>query len=344
MVVGGVYLYREPVQVGQGPGALGVQLGVQGGPVWGEELLRLEVVEPQQPVRLVQPVLPEQGRPEGLGGGEQRVCPHRDVGGEEHPLKAVLPVHPLGEFQDLVVALPGGPHDHLGGLARRGKGRGVAEPLPLGLGLADAVPDLGHGLEDVLGPLVRGQESQAPGGGELDVHRQPVGQPPQLGGEEGIGPGDGLGVDVPGKAVVRPEEGEGPDQQFRGVVWAAHHGGTEEEPFDVVAPVEVDGEVGQLPGGEHGPGQVVGGAVDAVLAVVNAHVGQEQLQQGDAPPIRREGVAAARGEGLAQAPAPAIPAAGGAGHVIFGGVGEDGEFFFHSHGNPSNRNRTYVLL
>ena len=32
------------------------------------------------------------------GGREQRVCPHRDVGGEEHPLKAVLPVHPLGEF------------------------------------------------------------------------------------------------------------------------------------------------------------------------------------------------------------------------------------------------------
>ena len=32
--------------------------------------------------------------------------------------------------------------------------------------------------------------------------RQPVGQPPQLGGEEGVGPGDGLGVDVPGEAVV----------------------------------------------------------------------------------------------------------------------------------------------
>ena len=243
----------------------------------GENLIGLEVVEPQEPVGLVQPVLPQEGRLEVHRGGEQGTVCHGDVGREEDPLQAVFVVHPLGELQNVVVGLLGGPHDHLGGLARRGEVGGVAELELVGLGLQDALLDLGHGAEDVVLLLVRSQEGQTLGGGQLDVHRKPVGQPAQPGGEERVRPGDGLGVDVPGEVVLLPEDGQSFDHQLGGVVRAADHGGAEKEALDVVPPVEVDGEIGQLPGGEHGPGEVVGGAVHAVPAVVAADVGEEDF-------------------------------------------------------------------
>ena len=344
-VVGSVHLHGEFLQVVHGPVALGVQAKVQVGAVRGEKLVGPEVVEPQQPVRLVQPVLPQQGRLEVQGGGQQGALRHGDVGGEKDPLEPVCPVHPLGELENVAVGLVGGPHDHLGGLPRRGKGGRVAVFHLVRLVGQDAVPDLLHGPEDVVPGLVRSQQGQAPGGGQLDVHRKPVRQPAQPLGQRRVRPGDGLGVDVTGEVILLPEDGQGVGHPLRGVVRVPHHRGAEEKALDVVAPVEVHGQVRQLPGGEHGPGQVVGGPVDAVPAVVAAHVGHQDLQQTDAPPVGGEGVTAPRRHGLPQpAPGP-VPAAGGAGHVVLGGVGEDLQLFRDGHGPlPSSLIRTFVLF
>ena len=61
------------------------------------------------------------------------------------------------------------------------------------------------------------------------------------------------------------------------------------------------------------------------------------LEQGDTPSVRRKRVTAARRHGTAQLPGAAAPAqpAGGAGGVIFGRIGQDGQFVHKLHRNPS---------
>ena len=216
-----------------------------------------------------------------------------------------------------------------------GAKRGGAPVPGQGLaGLPNVVPDLPHGAQD--GPLflVRGQQAQALLRGELDVDAEPVGQQAQPVGEEGVGPGDGLGVNVPGKAVLLPEDAQGLDHPLGGVVRVPEDGRGEEEPLDIVAPVKADGEVGQLSGGEGGPGHVTGAAVDAVGAVVPACVGHQDLQQGNAPAVGGKGVAAPRHHGGPQLARPPHPgqAAGGAGGVVLGRVGEDGQLVQELHG------------
>ena len=130
----------------------------------------------------------------------------------------VLIIQALGEGENVPVALRGGPYDHLGGLARRGKPWGVAVELQLLFGGGDAVPDLLHGGKNSLAPLVRGQPGQALGAGQLDIHAQPVRQQPQPMSEQGVGPGDGLGVDIAPKAVLLPEKAQRLNHPLRGVV------------------------------------------------------------------------------------------------------------------------------
>ena len=138
------------------------------------------MVVPQQPVRLVQPVLPQQGRLEALGRGEQPAVRHRHIGGVEYPLQPVLVVQPLGQHQNLPVALRRGADDHLGGLPCRGEPGGVSELGQLRLGGGDAVPDLGHGGQDVGLFLVRSQQSQGGFRGQLNVDAEPVRQQAKL--------------------------------------------------------------------------------------------------------------------------------------------------------------------
>ena len=92
-----------------------------------------------------------------------------------------------------------------------------------------------------------------------------------------VRPGNGLGVDVAPEVVFIPQQLQGLDHQLGGMVGADEHRAGQKQSFDVVAPVELDGQLRQLPGGEGGPGQVVGAAVHAVGAVVGAYVGEQHL-------------------------------------------------------------------
>ena len=317
----------------QRPGALGVYQGVEVGIGFVQQLLSPEVVEPQQPVRLVEPVFPQQGRSEGLGGGEEPVVGHRHIGRVEHPLELVLVIEGLGKGEDVPVALRRGADNHLGGLPRRGEAGGVAEPGQLPPAGLNAIPDLGHGGQDGGLGLVGRQAAQALLAGQLDVDGQAVGQQAQPPGEEGVGPRDGLGVDIAAEAVLLPQQAQGLDHGLGGAVGAAPHGGGEEESLDVVAPVKADGELRQLPWGEGGPAHIAGAAVDAVGAVVDAPVGKQHLEQGDAPAVGGEGVAASGGQGAPQAAGPARPIqpAGGARRVVLGRVGQDGQLVQQLH-------------
>jgi hypothetical protein len=76
-------------------------------------------------------------------------------------------------------------------------------------------------------------------------------------------------------------------------------------------------------------GPLAADAVDAVQAVVDAEVGEQDLQQADAAAVGRIAVADAHAFGAADAtPAQRVPlvgAPGGAGSVVLGGVGQDSD-------------------
>ena len=92
-----------------------------------------------------------------------------------------------------------------------------------------------------------------------------------------VRPGNGLGVDVAPEVIFVPQQLQCFNHQFSGVVGTDEHRAGQKQTLDVVAPVELDGQLRQLPGGEGGPGQVVGAAVHAVGAVVGAYVGEQHL-------------------------------------------------------------------
>ena len=131
----------------------------------------------------------------------------------------------------------------------------------------------------------------------VDVHAHAVGQTPQGLDQLGGGAGDHLDVDVAPETELAPQERGRPDELGHSVVGAAPYRGAEEEALDVVAFVEGGRDLRDLPGREGGARHVVAAAVDAVGAVVDAVVGEQQFQQGHAAPVVAPGVADTRRAG-----------------------------------------------
>ena len=242
-----------------------------------------------------------------------------------------------------------GPDDHLGALPRRGEPGGVAVLHQLLLVLLQRVGNEAHWTENGLPGLVGGQGGESPLRGQLDVHAQPVRQQAQPGHELLTGPRDGLGVDIAVEPVVIAQKVQAADHPLSSVVRADQHAGGQEQSLDIVPAVKLDGQLRQLLRGEHRPACVVGAAVDAVLAVVDAAVGHQHLQQGHAPPVAGKGVAASGDGGgrVADMPRlmPPLGSAGGTGGVIFGRVGQNGQFLQDIHRpRPPSPFKTFVLV
>ena len=84
-------------------------------------------------------------------------------------------------------------------------------------------------------------------------------------------------MDVTGELVLIAQNPQDLDHLFTGIVGVLHYAGAQKQPFDIVAAIELQGEVGQLPGFKGGPGGVAGAAVDTVFAVIGAVVGEEDF-------------------------------------------------------------------
>ncbi|MDZ7914222.1 MAG: hypothetical protein U5O16_20660 [Rhodococcus sp. (in: high G+C Gram-positive bacteria)] len=183
---------------------------------------------------------------------------------------------------------------------------------------------------DGLAVLLGRQGHEALGGGQLDVDGQAVGVAACALHQLGRCVGNGLEVDVAAKVVLLAQHAGHLHHLLHGVVGALDDAAGEEQPLDAVAAVEVQRELHHLIDREARARHVAGDAVDAVQAVVLAAVGQQNLEQRDAAPVRRIAVADARALGGADAaPAHRVAlrsAAGCAGGVVLGGVGQDGEF------------------
>ena len=338
----------------QRPGQLGVDVEVQhaAGRV-GRDLLHLECVEAQQPVGLVQPMLALQRR------RDRRQClgrvRDRTEGGVIDPAHAVVAVQAIRREQDVAVVGPVRADDHLRALAggrearraRLADGRGDAGIGRLArlLRLLDAPAQLAHRAADAGLRLLRGEPLQPALGRQFHVDRQPVGVSP--GGRQQLRRcvRDGLEVDVAGEGVVFAQAARDLHQLLHRVVAVADDPAGQEQPLDVVALVEIEGEPHHLLGREARARHVARDAIDAVRAVEHAEVGEQDLQQRHAAAIGRVAVADAHALGAADAAGLAgialVGAAGRAGGVVLGGVGQDGQLGADVHPRivrPAHRN------
>ncbi len=142
-------------------------------------------------------------------------------------------------------------------------------------------------------------------------------------------------MDVALKPVVAAQLFRGQDQLLHGVIGRADDPGGEEQALDVVALVELDRKGDDFLDREARSGDVRGAPVDAIGAIEQAVVRQQDFQQRHAAPVGRVGVAnAVRGRAKpVLARRPFRRARRGAGRIVLGGVGQNaqlfGELFVH---------------
>ena len=329
------------------PGEFGIHVEGEVFGLAGRYFAGAEAVVTHEPVGLVETVLADEwggvnGEAEvGVGDGAE--------GGIVDAFKFVLGVEGGGSLEDGAVGGGGCADDHLGGLAGGGEACSgqwsvvsCQRRRTIQAVVVDAEFDVAHGGGDGEGLLLRGEAFEVRGGGEFDVGAESVGVFAGVGDEGGAGTGDGFEVDVAIEAVGEAEVFGDGGELLHGVVDGLHDARGEEKSFDVIAAVEVEGEVDDFVDGEAGAFDIGGNAVDAVLAIVDAMVGEEDLEKGDAAAIGSVGVANAGAVGVSHA-APAFAGArapgtgGGAGGVVFGGVSEDAELFAKVHQPALNR-------
>jgi hypothetical protein len=133
-------------------------------------------------------------------------------------------------------------------------------------------------------------------------------------------------MDVTAEPAVPAQRLRHADELLHRVVRRADDAGGEEQPFDIVALVELHRERHHLFDGEFGPSDIRGAAVDAVGAIEQAIVREQDLQERDAAPVRRVGVADAGARGraeLARLRSALRRPRGRAGRIILCGVRQD---------------------
>ena len=348
---GGVEVDRKTLAVRQRPGQLGVHVQRQhaGLAAWvalagRHDLVVGEAVKAHQPVGLVQPVLAHRGW-RGQWQGAGRV----GDGAEGRVVHAPQPVHavqPRAGGEDGAVVGRIRPHDHLralpagrkvrhagaecGARLRHGHDGECSLLLARGAGFSNVHRHAGHGAVDGGAVFFWRQGREAFGRGQLDVDGQAVRIAACALHQLRRCIGNGLQMDVAAKVVLFAQHAGHLHHLLHGVVRALDDAAGQEQPLDAIAAVKVQRELHHLIDREARPGHVAGHAVHAVQAVVLAEVGEQNLEQRDAPPIRRVAVADAHALGGAHA-APAHRVARRSTArctrgVVLGGVGQDGEF------------------
>ena len=138
-------------------------------------------------------------------------------------------------------------------------------------------------------------------------------------------------MNVAVEAVDRAQVAGHAHHAFHRVVGVTDDARGEEQPLDVVAAVEFDGQLGEFVGGEGGPTDVVAAPVDAVGAVEDADVREHDFKQRHAASVRRERVADAPACGVADAVRTMLArhAARCARDVVARRFGQYGELFEH---------------
>ena len=218
-------------------------------------------------------------------------------------------------------------------LAGRRESRRFALAIRLVFGRKNAVRDLLHGELDIFVALGGSQLRQIAVPGQLHV------------GAEAIGPLSGFQhqsfrcawnsfqVNISAEAVIDSKELGHAHQLFHRVIGTLNNARAEKQPFDVIPFVKFDGEEHNLFGGKPRPGSVAGDAIDAIAAVIDAIVCQQQLEQGNTASVRCIAVANPDAVGVTQPArnASAFGAAAGARGVVLGSIGQNTQLLLYLH-------------
>ena len=228
--------------------------------------------------------------------------------------------------------------DHLRALASRRKARWFdpgSGPVVV-LRFIELEPQPAHGAADRADVFFGREFGEAGFLGYFDVDAEPVGIFAGLGDQRVIGFRNGLQMDVAAEVMLLAQFSRDGNHLFHGVIGAADDAGREKQALDVVASIEVDRQFHYLIRREARPRHIAGSAVDAIKTIVIAGIGEQDFQQRDAASVRCIGMTDAhagrrRAEAFAIAGVPFLGAAGGAGSVVFGGIGQDFQLALHVH-------------
>jgi hypothetical protein len=208
--------------------------------------------------------------------------------------------------------------------------------------------DSRHRHLDGVDGLLRRECDERFGRRHFDVHRQAVRVAAREDNQALVCIGDGLEMDVATEIVDVAQAPRDLDELLHRVVGRADDAGRKKQSLDVVAAIEVEREVDDLVDGEPGARNVARSAVDAVLAVVQAEIGEQQLEQRDASAVRRVAVADAHAAGRAKPRRsrrrPGRGAAGRTRRVVLGGVGENRKLANEFHLRHDFTVHTYGIL
>ncbi len=222
----------------------------------------------------------------------------------------------------------------------------MARAPRLVLRLLEPQTQAAHRLADGAGLLLRREFLQGILARQLDIDREAIGIKPRLLDQGRVGIRNRLEVDVAAKTVLLAQHLRDPHQLLHRVVGRADDPRGQKQPLDVVAAIEVERQPHDLLGREARPLHVAGDPVHAIKAVVDAMIGEQQLQERDAAAVRRIGMTDAVAGDRADAACldrvlAGLGTAGGTGGVVFRRVGQDREF--RSKIQPSHRAPRFPL-
>ena len=113
------------------------------------------------------------------------------------------------------------------------------------------------------------------------------------------------------------------------IIRAMQNPGTQKQPLNKISAVKFHGQLTDLLRSEGSTNHIIGGTVHAVAAIIDALVGKQNLQQGDASAVRREAVTDSRSFAVSHmlSIAFSVNAAGRTRHIILGRIRENIQFF-----------------
>jgi hypothetical protein len=92
-------------------------------------------------------------------------------------------------------------------------------------------------------------------------------------------------MDIAGKAMLFAQDARDLDELLHRIIFGADDPRRQEQPLDIIALVEIERQRDHLLRAETRALHIARRAVDAEAAVVDAEVGQQYLEQRNAPPV-----------------------------------------------------------
>ena len=134
---------------------------------------------------------------------------------------------------------------------------------------------------------------------QLDIDTHPVCQTAEPFEQAVVRSGDCLSVNIAAETVILTQDAQRLNHALASVIRIFDNAGAEKKPLNIVALIEVDGQISKLPRGESRPLDVVGHTVYAVQAVIDTGVAHEHFEQRYAAAVRGKGMADTAGDGVA---------------------------------------------